>query len=342
MQRDDNVNRYMILSGALVLALAGCSSIGAGWDNTVDFLLGADDGTEERKDTAAQKIKNAAESDVPAKTLVVDAVNDATSTLGNAAARAIDNTIPNSQTDISITSIDNRKTRYEIRNVTGFAPRADGLARNFMQTSVNNANSRTVLNIGFGRRFLTSDEKWMTGINAFFDYDADYGHQRASVGGEIKSSTLGLTANSYQALTEWKSGKDSNQEHALGGYDVELGAKLPYMPGTTLFLKSWKWNGEDGAADTKGNTYSLQFAYIVDGVSVEVGRRDYDGTQTDENFGRLSYSMPIGNAPKPVAIPFFSDEAFENRSMRDEMLTPVRRNNAIAVQTKFTSGVGGV
>ena len=110
----------------------------------------------------------------------------------------------------------------------------------------------------------------------------------------------------------------------------------------TLFLKSWKWNGEDGAAYTKGNTYSLQFAYIVDGVSVEVGRRDYDGTQTDENFGRLSYSMPIGNAPKPVAIPFFSDEAFENRSMRDEMLTPVRRNNAIAVQTKFTSGVGGV
>ena len=110
MQRDDNMNRNMILSGALVLALAGCSSIGAGWDNTVDFLLGADDGTEERKDTAAQKIKNAAESDVPAKTLVVDAVNDATSTLGNAAARAIDNTIPNSQTDISVASIDNRKT----------------------------------------------------------------------------------------------------------------------------------------------------------------------------------------------------------------------------------------
>ena len=332
----------MILRGALVLALAGCSSIGAGWDNTVDFLLGADDGTEERKDTAAQKIKNAAESDVPAKTLVVDAVNDATSTLGNAAARAIDNTIPNSRTDISITSIDNRKTRYNIRNVTGFAMSSDGLARNFMQTSLNNANSRTVLNIGFGRRFLSSDEKWMTGINAFFDYDADYGHQRASIGGELKSSAIGLTANSYQALTEWKSGKDSNQEHVLDGYDIELGAQIPYMPGTTLFLKSWKWSGKEGVADTKGKTYSLNFAYLIDGVTVEVGRRDFDDATKDENFGRLSYAIPIGNASRPDTTPLFSNKMFQNNSMRDEMLEPVRRNNSIVVQTKFTSGVGGV
>jgi len=336
------MNRNIILSGVLVFALAGCSSIGAGWDNTLDFLLGADDDTVARKDAAAKKVKNAAESEDPGKTLLTDAVNDATSTLSNSAANAIDKTIPNSRTDISITSIDNRKTRYNIRNVTGFAMSSDGLARNFMQTSLNNANSRTVLNIGFGRRFLSSDEKWMTGINAFFDYDADYGHQRASIGGELKSSAIGLTANSYQALTEWKSGKDSNQEHVLDGYDIELGAQIPYMPGTTLFLKSWKWSGKEGVADTKGKTYSLNFAYLIDGVTVEVGRRDFDDATKDENFGRLSYAIPIGDASRPDTKSIFSNKMFHNNSMRDEMLEPVRRNNSIVVQTKFTSGVGGV
>ena len=336
------MSKKLIISGLLVFTLAGCSSIGAGWNNTVDFILGADDDTEARKEAAAQKVKNLAETEDPGKTLLAEAVNDATSALGTATANAIDNSIPNSRTDISITSIDNRKTRYNIRNVTGFATSSDGLARNFMQTSLNNANSRTLLNIGFGRRFLSSDEKWMTGINAFFDYDADYGHQRASVGGELKSSSIGITANSYQGLTKWKSGKDANQEHVLDGYDIELGAKLPYMPGTTLFLKTWKWSGKEGVADTKGKTYSLNFSYLIDGVTVEVGRRDFDDVTKDENFARLSYSIPIGNASRPDTKPLLSDEMFQSNSMRDQMLEPVRRNNAIAVQTKFTSGVGGV
>ena len=336
------MKRSVVICGALVLGLSGCSAIGTGWENTVDFLTGNDDGVEKRQDAAAETVKNAAESDDAAKTVVAGAVNNAANKLSNAVASAVDSTVPNSHTDIAITSIDNNKTRYNIRNVTGFALSDNGLARNFMQTSITSANSRTLVNIGFGRRFLSADEKWMTGVNAFFDYDTDYGHQRASVGGEIKSSLLELTANSYSSLTEWKSGKGNNQEHALGGYDLEVGAQLPYMPGTKLFYKSWKWNGVSGVADTKGKTYSLQFARLIKGIRLEVGRRDFDGTQKDEDFGRLSYSLPIGNASDPVTQPLFSDEAFESRSMRDAMLQPVRRNNAIAVQTKFVSGVGGV
>ena len=130
-----------------------------------------------------------------------------------------------------------------------------------MQTSVGNANSRTVLNIGVGRRYLSDDESMIAGLNAFVDYD-QYGHQRASIGTELKASAFELTANSYKALTNWKSGKSSNQERALDGYEVEVGAQIPYMPAAKLYVKNWKWQGVDGVADTKGNNYSCLFRVL--------------------------------------------------------------------------------
>ena len=92
-----------------------------------------------------------------------------------------------SKTDISITGIKSKKTRYFITNVKGFEPSDDGQAQTFMQSSIGNANSRTVINLGLGRRYLSDDETVLTGFNAFLDYDPKYGHQRASIGAELKA-----------------------------------------------------------------------------------------------------------------------------------------------------------
>ena len=89
-----------------------------------------------------------------------------------------------------------------------------------MQTSIGNANSRAILNIGIGRRYLSGDKSMITGLNAFLDYDPKYGHQRASLGAELKASAFELTANSRTALTKWKAGKSSNQERALNGHEM--------------------------------------------------------------------------------------------------------------------------
>jgi adhesin/invasin len=257
-------------------------------------------------------------------------------------ATAIDNSMAHSKTDISITGIKNKKTRYAITNVKGFEPSDNGHAQTFMQSSLTNANSRTVLNLGLGRRYLSDDEGVITGLNAFLDYDPEYGHQRVSIGGELKASAFELTANSYKALTKWKKGKNSNQERALDGRDIELGAQIPYMPAAKLYVKNWKWKGEDGVGDTKGNTYSIAFSQLISGVQVELGRRDYDGLTTDENFGQLTYTIPMGSASAQSNKPLFSDKMFENSSIKDKMLDKVRRNNTIVIQTQFSSGVSGV
>jgi hypothetical protein len=162
------------------------------------------------------------------------------------------------------------------------------------------------------------------------------------VGAELKTSVFELTANNYMALSKWNSGKSSNQERPLDGYDVELGGQIPYMPGAKLYLKNWNWKGVEGNADTKGITYSVAFSHLVDNVQIELGRRDYDGITNDENFGQLTYSIPMGDGSSRPDKSIFSSEMFNSSSMKDRMLDKVRRNNAIVIQTKFVAGVGGI
>ena len=333
---------YHFLLSTVLISLAGCSSVGKGWDNTVDFVFGPDDGGKQRQEKAAEIVAGAANSASPEKVVVDKIVEDSTSKIVRATANTIDNAIDNSRTDISITGIKNKKARYFINNVKGFEPSDGGHAQTFMQSSIGNANSRAVINLGLGRRYLSDSEGMITGFNVFLDYDPKYGHQRASVGAELKTSAFELTANSYMALSKWNSGKDSNQERPLDGHDIELGGQIPYMPGAKLYLKNWNWKGVEGNADTKGNTYSVAFSHLVDNVQIELGRRDYDGITKDENFGKLTYSISIGDGSSQSDKPIFSGEMFEGSSMRGKMLDKVRRNNSIVIQTKFVAGIGGV
>jgi adhesin/invasin len=333
---------YRFLLSAVLISLAGCSSVGQGWDSTVDYVFGPDDGGNQRQEKASEILADAATSASPEEAIVDKIVEDSTSKLSRSAANSIDSAIANSKTDISVIGIKSKKTRYFISNVKGFEPSDDGHSQTFMQSSIGNANSRAVINLGLGRRYLSGDEGMITGFNAFLDYDPKYGHQRASVGAELKTSAFELTANSYMALSKWSSGKNSNQERPLDGHDIELGGQIPYMPGAKLYLKNWNWKGVEGVADTKGITYSVVFSHLVDNVHIELGRRDYDGLTKDENFGKLTYSISMGDGPSRSDKPIFSSEMFEGSSMRGKMLDKVRRNNAIVIQTKFSTSVGGV
>jgi hypothetical protein len=81
---------------------------------------------------------------------------------------------------------------------------------------------------------------------------------------------------------------------------------------------------------------------LVNGVQVELGRRDYDGLTKDENFGQLTYTIPMGGQSAQSSKSLFSSEMFESTSMKNKMLDKVRRNNAIVIQTEFVAGIGGV
>ena len=269
-------------------------------------------------------------------------VNDVENKTSSIAENTIDNIIPNSKTEISISGVSKGKPQLDIANITGFGQNSDGHTQNFLQSSFVTKNNREIINLGIGRRYLSDDESYIFGVNSFFDIDPEYNHQRASIGTEIKSSSFELTGNNYFGLTDWQSGANGNTEKALDGYDVELGSQIPFIPAAKLYVKKFQWNLND-AKNLEGLTYSLKLSNPANsGLSLEVGENDYEGTKTDQSFVKLTYSIPLGEKKQSPKIKLISDQAFENKSMKENMLDKVRRQNTIVVQTKFTSSVGGI
>ena len=120
-----------------------------------------------------------------------------------------------------------------------------------------------------------------------------------------------------------------------------MGAQIPYIPAAKIYVQQFVWESHDGVADIEGNTYSLEFAQVVNsGISLEAGRRNFDGLTEDEDFVKLTYNLPYGDAPQNNASSLFSKNMFEKRSMKKDMLKKVRRHNQIVVQTKFSTAVG--
>ena len=140
-----------------------------------------------------------------------------------------------------------------------------------------------------------------------------------------------MNVNKYYGLSNALTGENGVQETALGGFEFELGAQIPYIPGTRFFAKQFKWDGEDGGTDLKGKTYSLNIGReILTNTSLEAGIHDYDGTKASEKFAKLTYHF--GKQSKP-AKPFISTVAFDNlKSMKDKRLDKVRRTNTIIKQ----------
>ena len=312
------------------LLIVGCSSSNLDksdnfWNNTI------------------KKISNAVNSNDTASTLTKDLISEAETKASNLTESAIDNYIPNSKTEIGITGISKGKPQFDILNVTGFNSNNNDFIQNFIQSSIISKADRETINLGLGRRYLTEDEKFIYGLNYFFDYEPRYGHQRTSVGAEVKSSALEFNLNSYHGLSGWQSGANNNQERALGGYDLEFGSQLPYIPSATVYLKRFKWDLYD-VKDLEGYTYSLKISTPTkSGLNFEVGQKDFDGSKKDESFAKVTYVIPFGgNKLETSNTKFISDTMFENKSMKNNMLDKVRRNNSIVTQTQFTSSVGGV
>ena len=207
----------------------------------------------------------------------------------------------------------------------------------FAQGSIFLNDNRQTVNLGLGHRILELDKKLLLGINAFYDHEFPYDHQRTSVGFEARSSIGEINANKYWALTKWRSGRDGSDERALDGQDIEAAVPLPYINWAKASVRHFRWDAVDGASDLKGNDYSLRAEIpILPGFSIEAGRRDYK-SKSDENFVRLTWSPkpPADTLKTPQLV---SNEAYTLTSMEDRRYEKVRRENLI-VKQKRRAGV---
>ena len=238
-------------------------------------------------------------------------------------------------TDFSIKKIETIKPEIGIQTFKIFSEDSSDLS--FFQGSLFLHDSdRETFNLGFGQRYLSNDESILFGLNAFYDYEFDYEHQRFSIGAEIKSSILDLNYNQYFAESSSKKGKNGKDEEAIDGFDVELGAHLPYIPSMKAYLKAFDFE-VSGGNNFQGLEFSTQIKVPNSGLSLEIGHTNYDH-HNDQSFINLRYSNSIKNPGTSL----FSSEAFERISMKDRIYEKVRRENIIKKKgAGFTVKAGG-
>ena len=209
----------------------------------------------------------------------------------------------------------------------------------FMQGSFfTHDGDRETLNLGFGRRMFSNDDSVMFGLNAFYDYELDYDHQRTSLGTEIRSSILELNTNHYFAISNEVTGKNNIKEEVADGYDIEIGAHVPYMPTARFYTKYFEYD-IPGGSDFEGLEYSSKIGIPNTGLDFEVGFKDYGNNgYEDQWFVNLTFNLSKINADTG----FVSDQAFERVSMKDKKYEKVRRENIIVKSKAFSVKAGGL
>jgi len=239
-------------------------------------------------------------------------------------------------TDFSIKSTEGLKPQIGILTFKPLNDTDDGLT--FFQGSFfTHDGDRETLNLGFGKRILSNDESFLFGLNGFYDYEIDYDHQRASIGGEIKSSILELSTNHYFGISGEQTGKNNIKEKVADGYDLEFGAHVPYMPTAKMYAKIFEYD-IPGGSDYEGVEYSSNIGIPNSGMNFEVGYKDYGNNGYDDQwFFNLTFSLSKMNPNTS----FVSDKAFERVSMKDKKYEKVRRENLIVKSQSFSVKAGG-
>ncbi len=203
----------------------------------------------------------------------------------------------------------------------------------FTQASVYYLDNRTTVNLGLGYRRLEWDNKLLLGVNGFYDHEFPYDHGRTSIGLEARTTVGEVNFNQYWGVTGWKMGRNSLEERALGGTDLEVGVPLPYMNWAKVYVRGFIWDSIDGVKDLKGNDVSFRAQVpIVPGLAIEAGHRTFN-TIKDEDFLRITYNVMDFNATKPIQ-PWFSETAYQLASMEDRRYEKVRRENLIIKQKR--------
>jgi len=238
-------------------------------------------------------------------------------------------------TDISIKSKESNKPEIGIKT---FKPLNDTESEiTFFQGSLFTHDERETLNLGFGKRILSDDESFLYGLNAFYDHELDYDHQRASLGAEIKSSILELNTNHYFAISNEKTGKNNIKEEVADGYDIEIGAHAPYIPTAKFYTKYFEYD-IPGGSDFEGIEYSSKIGIPNTGLDFEVGYKDYgNNSYEDQWFFNLTFNINKMNSNTSL----ISDQAFERVSMKDKKYDKVRRENLIVKSKSFSVKAGG-
>lgn len=211
----------------------------------------------------------------------------------------------------------------------------------FVEPRVNHLQGETLFNMGLGYRHLVRDRTWMLGGNVFYDYHTD-SHYRAGTGLEALSAYAELRANSYFGLSLARESDPGPSlvivERPVDGFDVEIGAPIPYYSRLKLF-GGYEWYDFKKFKNREGWSVRAEYKPVPFAV-LDVILSDNTKRATGWTVN-LAFKPPWGgNTPRRAEAPHKLDKImFPDGDVGDRLLSLVERHHEIVVE-KYTSGSG--
>ena len=261
-----------------------------------------------------------------------DAANDILNRLSEKISSIVENTL-GGDSEFSLEFPEDDDVELEILKFKELDS-SDG-KNSFSQISLHtqevNDDTRFILNLGYGQRYISSDKSMITGMNAFIDYDTE-GHARTSLGVEAKAPILELTGNYYLGLSGVEK-IDGTNEKVLDGYELNLSSQLPYMPWTRINIQNYDFEKDKASENTGGNLVSLELN-LSPSIQIEASRNfiDTTGVEDEENFKIVYYNPPRNKSS--LQDGFLSSTAFEKGDIDAKMKDKVRRRNAMTIEVQ--------
>ena len=261
-----------------------------------------------------------------------DTSNDIINKLSDKVSSFVENTL-GGDTEFSLEFPENDEVELELLKFKELdsSENQNSFSQLSLHTQEVNDDTRFILNLGYGQRYISSDKSMITGINAFVDYDTE-GHARTSLGVEAKAPILELTGNYYLGLSGAET-IDGTKEKVLDGYELNLSSQLPFMPWTRINVQNYDFEKDKASENTGGNLVSLEMN-LSQSIQFEASRNFIDTTGVDdENSFKIMYYNPPRNKTS-LQDGFLSASAFEKGDVEAKMKDKVRRRNAMTIEVQ--------
>ena len=261
-----------------------------------------------------------------------DTSNDIINKLSDKVSSFVENTL-GGDTEFSLEFPENDEVELELLKFKELdsSENQNSFSQLSLHTQEVNDDTRFILNLGYGQRYISSDKSMITGMNAFIDYDTE-GHARTSLGVEAKAPILELTGNYYLGLSGAET-IDGTKEKVLDGYELNLSSQLPFMPWTRINVQNYDFKKDKASENTGGNLVSLEMN-LSPSIQFEASRNFIDTTGVDdENSFKIMYYNPPRNKTS-LQDGFLSASAFEKGDVEAKMKDKVRRRNAMTIEVQ--------
>ena len=244
------------------------------------------------------------------------------------------------RTSYGISIETDQKPRVYIETVQPLYQDPDKIDTIFTHGRITYQDKRGTYGLGLGYRRLLFDEELLAGINTFFDFQDLNKHYRAGLGLEAIGKLLEGRFNTYFGIspkrTIWSSSGTARYEKVVDGFDIELGAPVPYFPWLKLFgsyyqydfkkfkdKEGWKLRGE--IKPLKCLTINLET------YDDNKGPREY---RIDTRFSLAFDSL----TPASIISAFkLTEEPFSEVDLKEHTLDRVERNFNIQVESWIES-----